>query len=601
VFRQSMETDLAESPECRGGGIPHADQILPKVPNVAHCRHLPYYRAVPINFCGTCEEGVGVIHGSGLSELARLKARRRTSGRARGTEDLRIKMKGASLMDPTCVADCKQVEQATNERLKTFEAFFKNAPVAMLLLGDDRRIREMNHAAEATLGASADELLGLPFGNAVGCVRSTDDPDGCGLGDECEECSVRSVIAETFETGGTHRQIEAVLELGDEHAPTLKHVLVSTALPELSRERRVLVCLEDMTERNMAEQRLREALLEIGQLKDRLEEENVYLRQEMQNSREHEEIVGRSDILRFSLAKIEQVAGTDANVLLLGETGTGKELFARAIHNQSSRKGRPLVKVNCASLPSSLIESELFGHVKGAFTGALADKVGRFQLADGGTIFLDEIGELDPDLQTKLLRVLQEGEFERIGDARTLRVDVRVIAATNRDVQEAMDEGSFRPDLYYRLAVFPVELPPLRLRREDIPLLVWHFVEKKQRRLGKNINRISKKVMKSLVDNDWPGNVRELENVVERAIILSPGPSLELEGPFKKPAVARCAEGASSNLEDVDRAHIVSVLEECNWRIKGVGATAERLGLKPSTLRYRMKKLGIERPPNHPR
>jgi formate hydrogenlyase transcriptional activator len=257
--------------------------------------------------------------------------------------------------------------------------------------------------------------------------------------------------------------------------------------------------------------------------------------------------------------------------------------------------------VNCAALPSSLIESELFGHVKGAFTGALVDKVGRFQLADRGTIFLDEIAELDPGLQTNLLRVLQEGEFERIGDTETLKVDVRIIAATNRNLQEAMNEGSFRPDLYYRLAVFPIEVPSLRLRRDDIPLLVWHFIEKKQRELGKTISRISKRVMNALCDNDWPGNVRELENVVERAIILSPGPSLELEGPFAQTPRIHRVDSSSSNLEDIDRAHIVGVLEECHWRIKGADATAERLGLKPSTLRYRMKKLGIERPPRRPR
>jgi transcriptional regulator with GAF, ATPase, and Fis domain len=257
--------------------------------------------------------------------------------------------------------------------------------------------------------------------------------------------------------------------------------------------------------------------------------------------------------------------------------------------------------VNCAALPSSLIESELFGHVEGAFTGALGDKVGRFQLADGGTIFLDEIGELDPNLQSKLLRVLQEGEFERIGATETLKVDVRVIAATNRDVHEAMNEGSLRPDLYYRLAVFPIEIPPLRLRREDIPFLVLHFIEKKQRGLGKTFSRVSKKVMNALTEYDWPGNVRELENVVERAMILSPGPTLALEGAFSKPAQNRRTDGSPSNLEDVERVHIVGVLEDCDWRIKGAGNTADRLGLKPSTLYHRMKKLGIQRPPRRPR
>lgn len=517
------------------------------------------------------------------------------------THDFPVKKERAILMESTCNADCIHAEQAVKERLSTFIAFFQNAPVAMLLLDGDRQIREMNRAAEETFAASAEELKGIRFGNAVRCVRSLDAPDGCGLGPSCQKCSVRNAVSGTFETGQMQRQVEARLCLGNERDHCAKHVLISTALSELSDGSQVLVCIEDITRQKQAEHKLHEALQEIGNLKDRLQEENVYLREEISGNRGHEEIVGQSEVLRIALSKTEHVAGTDANVLLLGETGTGKELFARAIHNQSSRKKRPLVKVNCAALPSSLIESELFGHVKGAFTGALADKVGRFQLADKGTIFLDEIGELDPDLQTKLLRVLQEGEFERVGAAETLKVDVRVIAATNRDVQDAMRDGSLRPDLYYRLAVFPVEIPPLCLRREDIPLLTWHFIDKKQRRLGKTINKIPKQVMNTLVEYDWPGNVRELENVVERAIILSPGPALTLEGPFAKPAPSRRADAPSCNLEDIDRAHIVDVLEVCEWRIKGSGNTAERLGLKPSTLRYRMKKLGIQRPPRRPR
>ncbi|MHC4178797.1 MAG: sigma 54-interacting transcriptional regulator, partial [Planctomycetota bacterium] len=242
-----------------------------------------------------------------------------------------------------------------------------------------------------------------------------------------------------------------------------------------------------------------------------------------------------------------------------------------------------------------------FGHVKGAFTGALSDKVGRFELADGGTIFLDEIGELDPQLQTKLLQVLQEGEFERIGSVETVKVHVRVIAATNRDLQRAMREGNFRPDLYYRLAVFPVEIPPLRMHRDDIPLLVWHFVTKAQGRLGKSIRSIPSRVMDALVEYDWPGNVRELENVIERAMILSPGTTLVMDQSLVTASHGSGTAGSSSNLEDVDRAHIVNVLEACHWKIKGTSNAADRLGLKPSTLRYRMKKLGIARPPRRSR
>jgi transcriptional regulator with GAF, ATPase, and Fis domain len=260
-----------------------------------------------------------------------------------------------------------------------------------------------------------------------------------------------------------------------------------------------------------------------------------------------------------------------------------------------------LVKVNCAAIPTALIESDLFGHVKGAFTGALADKLGRFHLADGGTLFLDEIGELDLDLQSKLLRVLQEGEFEQVGSHDTTKVDVRIVAATNRDLHAAVREGAFRPDLYYRLAVFPIEVPPLRLRRDDIPLLVWHFITQKNAGLGKAIADVPRTAMETLVDYDWPGNVRELENVVERAMILSAGSSLVLDDMLEVPGPAGRPLRSSASLEEVDRTHIVAVLEQCGWTVKGPGQAAERLGLAPSTLRYRMKKLGIQRPPRRPR
>lgn len=364
---------------------------------------------------------------------------------------------------------------------------------------------------------------------------------------------------------------------------------------------RMIGTVHDITEQKTAELDLRNALAEVERLKDRLLAENVYLQEEIRGSSGFDEIVGRSELLRVTLAKTEHVANTEASVLLLGETGTGKELFARAIHDRSSRNDHPLVKVNCAALPASLIESELFGHVKGAFTGALSDKVGRFELAHGGTLFLDEIGELDPELQTKLLRVLQEGEFEKIGSSETKRVDVRVIAATNRDLHRSMEEGQFRPDLYYRLAVFPIEIPPLRQRREDIPLLAWHFVTKNRGRLGKTIDTIPKNVLDTLKQYHWPGNVRELENVIERSMILSPGPTLLLSESFAKPGAIRRAEICLDSLADMDRTHIVRVLEECGWKVKGPHNAADRLGLKPSTLRYRMGKLGIERPPRRPR
>jgi transcriptional regulator with GAF, ATPase, and Fis domain len=344
---------------------------------------------------------------------------------------------------------------------------------------------------------------------------------------------------------------------------------------------------------------LKEALQEVERLKDRLDAENRYLQEELKDTHDFDEIMGSSEPLRRTLRKIDHVANTDTSVLLLGETGTGKELFARAIHHRSPREDRPLVKVNCAALPAALIESELFGHVQGAFTGALSDKVGRFQLADGGTLFLDEIGELNLDLQSKLLRVLQEGEFERIGSTETVAVDVRIIAATNRDLLAAMDEGSFRPDLYYRLAVFPIEVPPLRMRREDIPVLVWHFIEQKQVRLGRKIEHIPQRVMEALLEYDWPGNVRELENVIERAIILSSGATLAVHEVFPGPTRTGQPSSQLTDPKEANRDHIIRVLEECDWRIKGPKNAAERLGMAPSTLRYRMKKLEIERPPRH--
>jgi transcriptional regulator with GAF, ATPase, and Fis domain len=347
--------------------------------------------------------------------------------------------------------------------------------------------------------------------------------------------------------------------------------------------------------RKQAETELRQALEEVDRLTVLLRAENLYLQEEIASTLGFDDIVGESAPIRLTLAKIEHVAVTDASVLLLGETGTGKELLARAIHNRSPRKDRPMVKVNLAALPASLIESELFGHVKGAYTGAVADKIGRFELADGGTLFLDEIGELNSDLQTKLLRVLQEGEFERIGSSKTVRVDVRVVAATNRDLHQAMEQEKFRPDLYYRLAVFPIEIPPLRLRRDDIPLLVWHLISKKQKRLGKTITIVPKSTMNFLVNYDWPGNIRELENVVERAMILTSGSTLMLEGFVQSTPMKKSANPVASPPE-VTRSEILNVLEACQWKIKGSGHAAERLGLKPSTLRYRMKVLGIKRP-----
>lgn len=333
---------------------------------------------------------------------------------------------------------------------------------------------------------------------------------------------------------------------------------------------------------------------EITELKARLEQENVYLQEEIKTQHNFEEIVGESPAITKVLKAVETVAPTDATVLICSETGTGKELVARAVHHLSPRKGKPLVKINCATLPTNLIESELFGHERGAFTGALSRKIGRFELADGGTIFLDEIGDLPLDMQTKLLRVLQEGEFERVGGTRTIKVDVRVIAATNRDLEKAMREERFRSDLYYRLNVFPISLPALRDRKEDIELLVKHFVKKCCTRIGKEIETIPQQGMDALVSYRWPGNIRELENVIERAVILSEGRNLQLEDCLPRPE-ATSGAAPTVTLDEAQRAHILEVLQLTRGKVSGERGAAQILGIKPTTLESRMKKLGIER------
>ena len=375
------------------------------------------------------------------------------------------------------------------------------------------------------------------------------------------------------------------------------------------RPERMLGANIDITERKLTEESLKTALAEVRQLKDQLHAENVYLQEEIRVASNFDEIIGRSNVLNKVLTQAEQVAPTHTTVLILGETGTGKELLAHAIHKLSPRHKRPLVKINCAALPAPLIESELFGHEKGAFTGAGARRPGRFEIADGGTIFLDEVGELPLDLQSKLLRVLEEGEFEQVGSSRTINVDVRVIAATNRNLAEAVHEGSFRSDLYYRLNVFPITVPPLRERREDIPMLVNHLVKHMTAKLGKSIEAVPKDVMTSLTNYSWPGNIRELRNVIERAAIITQGPKLmlidRLEGSMFETEYQRGDSDASEALEGEPDSEtlaqseynlILRTLKKVHWRIEGPTGAAELLRVHPSTLRSRMKKLGISRP-----
>lgn len=351
----------------------------------------------------------------------------------------------------------------------------------------------------------------------------------------------------------------------------------------------------DITMRKNYEEELRKALFEIELYKDQLEAESAYLKEEIKLSHAHEHIVGSSNALKHVLFRIEQVASSTTTVLLLGETGTGKELFARTIHHTSDRKTKPLVKINCAALPANLIESELFGHEKGAFTNASSIRIGRFELADKATLFLDEIGELPIGLQAKLLRVLQEGEFERIGGSKTRKVNVRVIAATNRDLEKDVHDGLFRKDLWYRLNVFPITAPPLRDRTDDIPHLVHHFMEVFRQKQKKNIPSISEGVMGKLQQYSWPGNVRELENVIERAVITTTGKTLQLSEELT-PHFPETQDTTYQTLEEVERTYIIKILEQTNWKVSGKNSAAEILGLKRSTLRARMEKHNIRKP-----
>jgi PAS domain S-box-containing protein len=348
----------------------------------------------------------------------------------------------------------------------------------------------------------------------------------------------------------------------------------------------------DITDIKRSEQKLRNAYEEIGQLRLKLEQENTYLREEIEHHYRHGEIIGKSKAVNQMLVRAEQVAKTDSTVLILGETGTGKELLARAIHRMSFRNHRSMITVNCAALPATLIESEMFGREKGAFTGALSGRIGRFEVADGSTFFLDEIGEMTPDIQIKLLRVIEKGHFERLGSNKTVKVDVRIIAATNRDLVKAVHEGSFRRDLYYRLNVFPIRVPSLQDRLDDLELLVWAFVKEYGERMGKRVETIPSKSIEALKTCPWRGNVRELRNVIEQSMIITQGPTLNVQ----LPGTQEQRENQAVLLKDVERNHILRILKQTGWRVRGKAGAAELLGLKPTTLDARLKKLGVLRP-----
>jgi PAS domain S-box-containing protein len=483
--------------------------------------------------------------------------------RLRNEEKLREALQSANI----------ELQRKLKESEERFRDLFEEAPIAYVHEGLDSKFIRANRAALRILGVKPDEV---PF--LYGKTLVADNPEN------------QKKLKEAFDSIGRGTDTSGVvLEMRrkDNGQPAWIQWW-SNPDPSGQFTRTMFI---DITEQELMKQE-----------QARLKAQNQYLQEEIKLNHNFEEIISKSKNFHKILQQIEQVAATDATVLIAGESGTGKELIARAVHNISNRSKRPLIKVNCATLPANLIESELFGHERGAFTGAMERKTGRFELADGGTIFLDEIGELPVELQAKLLRVLQEGEFERLGNPKTMKVNVRVIAATNRNLQQAIENKEFREDLYYRLNVFPITTPPLRERKEDIPLLVKHFIKKYENKMGKKITDISPEVSAALMAYNWPGNIRELENLIERALILTLGNTLEY-GDWVPAAVKERNEqkektgnsSAAKKLQDIEKDHIIATLQATNWKVSGEKGAAKILGLNPTTLEARMKKLGIER------
>jgi formate hydrogenlyase transcriptional activator len=449
-----------------------------------------------------------------------------------------------------------------------FEKLFEFSPDAIVVTDGEGKITEVNAQVEKFFGYPRSELLGQPIEILIPERFRATHPKH--RAEYAAHSRLRAMGAglDLYGRRKDGSEFPADIMLGPVEGPE-GHVVLSV--------------IRDLSEKREAEEALR-----------RSEQQKTYLEEELETSHQFDEIVGESSELKRLLKQVEDVATTDATVLILGETGTGKELIARAVHRLSPRRQHAFVKLNCSAIPSGLLESELFGHEKGAFTGAIAQKIGRLELAHQGTFFLDEVGDLPPELQPKILRALQEKEFERVGGTRTIPVNVRLLAATNRDLAKMVSAGQFRSDLYYRLRVFPITIPPLRDRLDDIPLLVRFFVSSHSKRMGRHIETIPAETMNALVKWRWPGNVRELENFIERSVILSPGTVLhaplgELE------AVEESSGPANTNLEAAEREHILRVLRECKGMIGGTNGAAERLGLKRTTLNSKMKKLGIKR------
>jgi len=477
------------------------------------------------------------------------------------------------------ITERKKAEQALRDSEKKYKLLFEKSTILNCITDMNGTITEINRKFLEILGYSKNEVIGRNIMDFV-------------VAEQKEKAA--EILAKDFKgEKSPETDIDMLAKDGS------NRTILCSRGPALLYESDapadfLLITVIDITDRKHAEEALKMALSEVEKLKKQLEEENLYLQNEIKLTHNFEEIIGKSEALKNILGKVEQVAATDSTVLILGETGTGKELIARAVHNISGRNDHPLVKVNCAALPANIIESELFGHEKGAFTGAYARKIGRFELANRGTIFLDEIGDLALDLQVKLLRVLQDGEFERLGNPITIKVDIRIIAATNRDLEKAIENSTFREDLYYRLNVFPIKVPSLRERKEDIPFLVNHFIKKFCKKIGRKIEIIPQKVMDGLLTYDWPGNIRELENIIERAVIVCQGKRLEAGDWLPQ----KCMPAVASNitiLEEVERAHILKVLESTRWQVSGEKGAAKILGLNQNTLVSKMKKLGIRR------
>jgi formate hydrogenlyase transcriptional activator len=492
------------------------------------------------------------------------------------------------------ITERRKTEEALKISETRYRRLFETAQDGILILdADTGQISDVNPFLVEMLGYSHEDFLGKKLWE-IGALRDIEASKGAFI---------------ELQSKGYVRYKDLPLETKDGRQVSVEFV----SNVYLVNHKKVIQCnIRNVTERKRAAEALRKAhdelerrveertvglrtaLSEIKTLKDQLEVENIYFRQEIKKKHQFDHIIGQSDGLKYVLYRVEQVAPTNTTVLILGETGTGKELIAAAIHNMSPRKDRPLITVNCAALPANLIESELFGREKGAFTGADTRQVGRFEVAHGSTLCMDEIGELPLEVQAKLLRAIEHNEFERLGSSHTIKVDIRIVATTNRNLEEEVRKGRFREDLYYRLNIFPITVPPLRQRKEDIPLIVQVFIEQYSRKLGKQITSIKKETMKALQDYPWPGNVRELESVIERAVILCPGPVLQLADELE--ILSPPLSSSMRTLEETERNQILKTLSETQWRIEGKDGAAAILGLHPSTLRARMHKLGIRRP-----